>query len=160
MSRAWLWSVIVVSALGCGTPASSMDAGAAGLTPAKAVGSWTGSWNNTTFGSTGASKATVTTDEATKKVTFKLDLDGNVFGGVNPPEETFTGTYDDAQFTVSGSSATFGMLSLTVKKDGTITGSATPTRGTITLTGSASETKITINYLFTDGTKGTLTLQK
>lgn len=135
-----------------------------GLNPVNFAGTWNGTWNNTTFSSTGPAKATVTADATAKTVTFVLDLDGNVFGASNPPAETFTGTYDDTQYTVSGTSATFGTLTLNVTRAGVITGSATPSRGATTLTGTTTESTMTINYKIADPPNaditGVLTLTK
>jgi len=143
---------------------ADLTAGGGGLDPTHFAATWTGSWSNTTFGSTGAASNVVTVDSANKKITFVLDLDGNVFGAANPPAETFMGTYDANQYTVSGTSATFGTLTLTVTKDGTITGTATPTRGMTTLSGTTTETKMTINYAIKDPPNadimGVLTLNK
>lgn len=165
--------VVVLSAvlLACGGSPSTGGKPSNALTATGAVGAWTGDWKNTTFSSVGPAKANVTVDTAAKSITFKLDLDGSVFGTTNPPEETFTGTYDDTKFTMSGSSTTFGALSLTVNADGTLSGSANPStsHGKITLDGSASgastdggssTNKIVVNYTFNDGTKGTITLAK
>lgn len=141
-------------ALGCGGKP---------ITPAETAGSWTGTWHNATYGSTGAAKNSVTVDETAKTVVFKLDLDGNVFGANDPPEETFSGTFTEAGYTMTGNSATFGALSITVAPDGTLTGSATPTRGNVTLTGSVQAAKITVNYSIADpggAITGTIELTK
>jgi hypothetical protein len=140
--------VTMLLAAGCGGATQPMVGGPSTdpLTVMAAAGNWTGNWNNVTYGSTGSSTASVTVDSANNKATFVLDLNGNVFGGTDPAAETFTGTYDDNSFTFSGPSNVFGLLTLTIKKDGTVTGSATPPRGAVTLTGTADKSKITVNY--------------
>jgi hypothetical protein len=155
MQRAFA-AALLAALTACGSGSSTPPPGGntpntpttpAGLNPAAFSGTWTGSWNNATFGSTGPARAVITTDTATRRITFSLDLDGQVFGLGNPPAETFAGTYDTTRYTVTGPSATFGTLTLNVAVgDGAITGSATPPRGSMTLTGSTSETRMTINY--------------
>jgi hypothetical protein len=138
--------------------------GGSGLAAADFQGtSFTGTWNNTTFGSTGASKASFTVDESAKTMTMKLDLDGNVFGGVNPAEETFQGTYTDDEMNLSGTSTVFGTLTLKVTKEGVLTGTATPTRGDVTFDGTVSTSSISLNYTLDDSgseVKGTLSMTK
>lgn len=55
-------------------------------------GSYTGTWNNTTFNSSGGIALTL---QVTGNTGFSLvlDLGGNVFGGGDPAAETFTGTF-------------------------------------------------------------------
>lgn len=48
------------------------------------VGTHTGEWNNTTFGTSGAIELTVDVDEATEMALVTLDLGGFVFGGDDP----------------------------------------------------------------------------
>ncbi|MBT4520771.1 MAG: hypothetical protein HOC23_12270 [Halieaceae bacterium] len=53
------------------------------------LGSWSGEWNNTTFGSSGAITMTIAaTQDGGLQITS--DIDGNVFGMADPPEMTFT----------------------------------------------------------------------
>ena len=48
------------------------------------AGTYSGTWTNTTFGSTGAISATVAVDAAAATLTISLDIGGNVFGGPDP----------------------------------------------------------------------------
>lgn len=54
------------------------------------VGQYEGSWFNDTFSSTGAARIRI--EVAGDTGTLGVDLDGPVFGGLDPPEVTFTGT--------------------------------------------------------------------
>ena len=139
------------------------DAG--GMTAKDFAGNWTGTWNNTTFGSKGAAKMTVVVDEAKKSVELTLDLDGNVFGAADPPAEKFTGTYTAAGFTVTSKSTLFGDLSLTFKADGTISGSGKPAGfDDITFKGTGTAKTMTLTYTINQGGKkfaeGTFDLTK
>ncbi|WKZ82667.1 MAG: hypothetical protein QY307_11375 [Acidimicrobiia bacterium] len=48
------------------------------------AGTYTGEWNNTTFGSTGPVDVAVTVDDVAASTLISIDLGGNVFGGSNP----------------------------------------------------------------------------
>lgn len=64
---------------------------------------YTGSWKNTTFGSSGALKIDVTLKDDRAK--GSLDLDGNVFGGIDPPAIPFNFPFKPGKsgtFKVSG----------------------------------------------------------
>jgi hypothetical protein len=115
------------------------------------AGDWTGTWNNTTYGSTGSGTLKVTVDEATKNVTYILDLNGSVFGASDPPAETFSGSYASGAYKMSGNSATLGQTTINVAADGTLTGTAKPARGDVTLDGTVSASKIEINYTIKSG---------
>ena len=99
--------------------------GALFLIPAAKAAIYTGSWKNTTFGSTGALKIDLTLKDNRAK--GSLDIDGNVFGGADPPPIPFNFPFDSkkpAKFkisntilgTLSGSYATNGDLSVTITK--------------------------------------------
>jgi hypothetical protein len=83
-----------------------------------AVGTWTGTWTNDTFGSTGPASLILSIDEEAQTLDAVLDIGGNVFGGADPDAETFSmpllpGTYE-------GSSAVFGSYAVTVNADSTL----------------------------------------
>ena len=59
---------------------------------AHAATTYVGTWNNTTFGSSGA--ATFVVDLTSNAYSISADLDGNVFGGVDPPVAVLSGTLD------------------------------------------------------------------
>lgn len=73
------------------TPTITPTAGAA-FPLSMRNGTYTGTWNNTTFSSSGAITITLS---VTGNVGFSLnmDLDGNVFGNGNPPSEKFEGSF-------------------------------------------------------------------
>jgi hypothetical protein len=82
------------------------------------AGVYSGTWTNTTFGSTGPVTADIKVDAATKTITALVTIGGNVFGGPPPPPETFTGKIGDlTSLSFSGHSATFG--DFTVNATGT-----------------------------------------
>lgn len=61
--------------------------GALFLIPAAHAALYTGRWNNTTFGSSGALKIDLTIKDGRAK--GNVDIDGNVFGGADPPAIPF-----------------------------------------------------------------------
>ena len=153
------------------TLASGTNTSNVALTPsnaAKMAGNWTGSWRNTTFGSTGTITMSVTTDTVQQTMQIRLDVNGNVFGGSDPPAETFNGPYTTTGATLTRTSAVYGNVTVTVTPTGQISGNATSVPvGTISrldFTGTATTTTITINYTVTfvgGGTAvGTATLTK
>ena len=102
-----------------------------GRDPLYLAGVWTGSWYNTTFGSSGAAKLTLSYTPATETLQATVDLDGNVFGGSNPPPATFTAALGGSGFVFTGSAASYGQVSTTIDTHGIITGTLTavPTGG-------------------------------
>ena len=80
---------------------------------------YTGSWTNTTFGSTGGASAILTSTPPS--FTFTLDLDGNVFGGSNPTPLTLVGTMNP------DGSISFNPV-IGHPTYGDVTGSVSPTR--------------------------------
>lgn len=115
------------------------------------LGTWAGTWTNTTFSSTGALSATVS--QAGDTFTVQFDMDGNVFGGANPPLESFTATVSAVNASlVSITSAVYGTLTGTLAADGTLNASGTAIPGgvdTFTLTGTWTATQITANVTIT-----------
>jgi len=92
-------------------PSPSLDVGALA---AAAAGTYSGSWKNTTFGSTGTVTAVITVDRAALTVTTQITVTGNVFGGQPPPPETFSGKIGDfGALGFSGHSPTFGDFTIT-----------------------------------------------
>lgn len=80
----------------------------------------TGTWNNTTFGSSGPLTFTYLINPPDPNFSVTLDLDGNVFGGSDPDPLSMTGVFNDVvagNGTFSNSPAvhpTFGQVSGTV----------------------------------------------
>jgi hypothetical protein len=83
-------------------------------------GNYSGQWNNLTFGSTGGMTLSVTINSQTNSAGFTLDLNGSVFGGGDPPAETYSGNFTDAEFRSTSTSAVFGERLLVVRADGTM----------------------------------------
>jgi hypothetical protein len=123
------------------------------------VGNWTGTWTNTTFGSTGAARVVVTKDSARAAgdLHFNVDLDGSVFGGSNPSPENLGATVaEDVATLTATTSNTYGTLSGTLEGDGTISGGGTDVAGQVksyTVTGTWSATAIDADVVisFDDG---------
>lgn len=134
--------------LGCGGAGTTVPQN---LDATRLVGNWAGTWNNTTFGSSGPSASTISIDAPTMMLTFSLDLGGNVFGGGDPPAENFTGPISASGFNVSGMSALFGDLTLTVDSQGNLTGSgqniASPNVSRADFSGTVTETTMNLNYV-------------
>ena len=79
------------------------------------AGKWEGEWNNTTFGSTGASNASAEINPD-GTASFTIDLDGFVFGLLNPPAKKFISKYDENGITFKSQDPLFGNLTITIKK--------------------------------------------
>lgn len=148
-------------------PPAAQDGNGDGTDASAAAGSYSGTWNNTTFGSSGAARIDIQIDGST--ATFTTDLDGNVFGQSDPDAVIYTGTVtaDGMTFTTP-SSPLFGNMTLVVNADGsfTLTGDDPPADGIakIEAQGSISESGIggTYTVTFDDGTtaEGTFSLTK
>ena len=141
-------------------PAGDQSAGAAsdycGAVPsyetyAPYAGTWSGSWSNTTFGSTGTMSGVLTVnDDGTAQLV--LDVDGFVFGLVNPGQKTFSGTYDQDALTFTGTDDdVFGDLILTFNTGGTFTisGLQVPASNVDVLTASGTVTATALNANYT-----------
>jgi hypothetical protein len=109
------------------------------------AGTYTGQWNNTTFGSSGSIDWSLTIDEAAGAVVLTSDLGGGVFGGGDPDSEEFVIPLADllASFgEVTITSPVFGELHVTAGADGTIEAHSDDVPGnriaTFTVTGTFS----------------------
>ncbi len=128
---------------------------------------FTGTWNNTTFGSTGPATFDIKVNATAQTMSVTITLGGNVFGAPAPAPETFTLPLSASGATFSGTSKTFGNVTATLK-DGTMTfkgdnvpgGRVKSIDGTGTYTTSAIS--LSYNVALTDGSsaKGTVTLKK
>jgi hypothetical protein len=78
---------LFAAALGLALAAAPAAAGAAIVDLA---GTYVGAWNNLTFSSTGAARFEIAVAGPTASITF--DMDGNVFGGFDPPPIAMNGT--------------------------------------------------------------------
>ena len=82
------------------------------------AGDWVGEWNNLTYGSSGpTSMEVIVREDGTVSITF--DLDGFVFGLLDPPDITFDMNYDaDGRVFDKTGDSPFGDLTLTATADG------------------------------------------
>lgn len=126
----------------------------------KAVaGEWTGSWTNTTFGSTGSAGATITINPD-GTASYVLDLGGLVFGLIDPPPKEFAGTYDSsgATFQVQDDDL-FGDVTITVSADGAISfgGTDVPVPGidSVSAEGTITAQAVEMSYTVTFSGGGT-----
>jgi ABC-type phosphate transport system substrate-binding protein len=109
--------------------ASASASAGSSLTPAGATdvyplvagyqGHFTGSWNDSTFNTTGAMTWDISANNQTRQVTIKLNVGGKFFGGPGAAPETILLTHL-AQGTISGHSAAFGDISGTISPSGTL----------------------------------------
>lgn len=102
--------------------------GALFVIPAAHAALYTGSWKNTTFGSSGAMKIDLTIKDGRAK--GSLDLDGNVFGGIDPPAIPFNFPFNpnkSGNFKISGT--VLGNFAGTYSKNGDLTVTITKTPG-------------------------------
>jgi len=117
------------------------------------IGNWTGQWNNITFGSTGSTTMTLTSDVTNMTAQMILDMNGNVLGGADPAPMTLDGTYTDTEFTVSATTDLFGEFTLSVDNLGVLTGQGINIPNTfidrVDFSGNALPNLITINYIVT-----------
>ncbi|MGE3171053.1 MAG: hypothetical protein AB7O97_00415 [Planctomycetota bacterium] len=133
---------------------------------ANQLGTWSGTWNNTTFSSTGPVTMTVT--QAGDTYTIAFDMGGNVFGGADPALESFTATVSATGATLTPTtSAVYGDLTGSLGGGGTLTISGQNITGAVdrfAFTGTWSATQVTGNVTITfDDTStaaGTATLTK
>ena len=122
---------------------------------------YNGTWNNTTFGSSGSSIVTISGDATSRLAVANIVLGGNVFGETAPPPLTLTGTLNMNGFTLTGSSALFGPVTMVL----TASGSFTITANNVTsanvsawsVTGTAKPERITGNFTVTLRPSGTAT---
>ncbi len=137
-------------------------------TNAAFVGNWTGGWVNNTFGTSGSATMSYNVDTVAETFQITMDLNGQVFGLIDPPAQTFNSTYSPTGPTNIAIPTPFGTLNSTFTQAGQITGSITGVSvGGITrmdFTGTATPAAITVNYTVTFNTgataAGVLTLNK
>lgn len=140
--------------------------GTVAFNAAQYVGTYAGNWNNTTFGSTGTTSATVTVNSASSTMSIAFAVTGQVLGtgGVN--------TTQSGLYSANGASVTnlvvpvMGTVNFAIDASGNITASGTniPNQainrwsgvGTIT----ATQVRMTYTVIFNDGTSavGTISL--
>ncbi|MBI2828359.1 MAG: carboxypeptidase regulatory-like domain-containing protein [Acidobacteria bacterium] len=145
----------------------------------RAAGNWSGSWRNTTFGSTGSMTMTVSPDTIAQTLALTFDLNGPVFGAsragdslvalADPSPETIRGSYttDVAVLRLTGSPL-FGNFSCDVLSSGPISCVGPDVPGTLVaqarVTGDILDFKIVMKYIliFESGgmAEGEITLDK
>lgn len=118
-----------------------------------------GQWHNLTFNSTGAARATVT--KTLPAVSVSLDLDGNVFGGLNPAPLVLSGIASpdgSVAFTPINGHATYGDVTASTSTLGVLTAACANVPGqvsTVLLTGTTSPALIDLTYDITFDTGST-----
>lgn len=86
-------------------------------------GTWSGIWNNTTFGSTGDIVMTVTV-QPDGTASMMMDVGGFVFGLLDPDAVELQGTYSAQEMNIQGSSDVFGPITGKIDADGNVSMSA------------------------------------
>lgn len=133
------------------------------------AGTWDGTWNNTTFGSSGSAHLVSSVNTAAQTFAATLTLGGNVFGAGTPAPQNFSGSYASGSFTQTGT--IFGDVTINFPSPGNFTGFGVnvpnPDIARIDFNGTASPSAIHLNYTITfsasrgGGTAvGTMTLNK
>lgn len=101
-------------------PTTEDPAAARTAAAAQFAGEYTGTWENTTFGSTGPADVTVVVDEAAQFMLVTIDLGGNVFGGTDPDPVLFElDLIQEPPYEFS--SDLFGEATIDLSEDGTVT---------------------------------------
>jgi len=133
-----------------GDPTTSDQVRGLVLSATELAGTWAGSWNNVTFGSTGGATIVVTPNVPARTAQFQVTLTGSVFGGGAPPPETEAATLTPDGIVVNTQSAFAGALTATITPAGIITGQAVPPAGSpiakVTFFGYATRTQMNIAY--------------
>ena len=125
-------------------------------------GTYTGTWTNQTYGSTGSITAVIKLDHSAGTITATLTLGGNVFGAAAPAPETVTFKPTGAiSLDITGHSATFGDVAVSfapAASGATISFKAanvpSPRVSTLTVGGTITGTTMSMTYTvgFRDGT--------
>jgi hypothetical protein len=118
-----------------------------------------GSWQNTTFSTTGPMASTFDIERISNLGLTTTTVGGNVFGGTAPPPFTIRGANTLSGLVLNDSVPFLGPISATVSRLGVLTGSApnvpSPNVSAVTFTGSVSLTSISGNYTATLRPSGT-----
>jgi hypothetical protein len=109
------------------SPATSPSPPAVLVLAATLEGKYTGSWKNTTFGSTGPLTIDWKFDKAASTLTATVTVGGNVFGAPAPPAQTWAFKPDGQKLTYTGKSPAFGEVTANIEGG--------PTTGTFTFKG-------------------------
>lgn len=132
------------------------------------LGNWSGEWRNTTFASSGAVSATVSAEED-GTLTFSVDLDGFVFGALDPDPVTYSGNFDaeGVVFNIPGDPL-LGDLTIAITADGevVIVGESVPDEriDKVSAVGTVTPEEISLEYIVTfatgDSAVGEMSLTK
>lgn len=114
------------------------------------AGHFTGSWNNTTFGSTGWMTWDIAADPSNRTVVIMVNVGGRFLGGAGGPPETITLTQLGSGV-IQGQSSSFGAVSGTITPAGAVAITLTSPPGGIVsrveITGTFSGgSSISLNY--------------
>ena len=113
-------STAAASTAAAATSTTANDAADAYPLLAGYQGHFTGSWNDSTFGTTGSMIWDLSADPSSRTVDITFDVGGHFFGGAGGPPESIKLTHL-AQGVIKGNSAAFGGVSGTIAPDGTLT---------------------------------------
>jgi hypothetical protein len=145
------------------TPTRTVTPGPTGTPgPAAFAGNWSGSWVNATFATAGGASLSVSVNTAAQTFQFTLALSGNVFGSVTPPPpQTLSGSYTGAGATVTGHSALFGDVTMSIGSNGALSGQCLNVPNAqisrIDFAGTATPQTISLTYVITFTTSGIAT---
>ena len=120
------------------------------------LGEWSGEWRNITFGSSGAVSATFVAEED-GAAAFTIDLDGFVFGALDPEPMIYSGSFssEGAVFDIPADPL-FGDLTISVTVDGeiSIVGDLVPMEGIaqISAAGTITSEEMHLDYTVTFST--------
>ena len=133
-----------------------------GLNVATYAGTWSGTWTNATFASTGTTSIVIAAGASANQLMLSHSGTGTVLGGSGAPLETRTNVpYTASAFTLTTVSTTFGNVTLNVDASGNITGSGTSVPNAAIArwdcTGTITATQIRINFTVTFTGGGTAT---
>lgn len=117
-----LLALLLSLGIGIGSAGCNDGGGGGSVTfdPAGFLGTWSGTWNNTTFSSSGA--VTVVVSAAGGTLTVNVDMDGGVFGGADPAAESFNATFSGTTATLTPQTSTvYGDVTATMNGNGQFT---------------------------------------
>ncbi len=114
------------------------------------LGQWTGTWMNTTFGSSGSIDADAT-EVAANRINVMVDLGGFVFGFVDPPPFTLDCLLNpDGTASCAVASQQLGQVDVMFNPDGSVTGSMTsipvPGIGSMDFSGTIANGQLDMTY--------------
>lgn len=125
------------------------------------AGSYSGEWNNTTFGSSGSIEMSIEVNEAAGFALVTLDLGGNVFGASDPDPTVFEIDLVTGEW-LGGADSVFGDTELSVDDNGGFVLSSGSVAGVggleMSMTGTAVDGGYSGDYEIVGLAEGTFTL--